>query len=48
MLPRLSSLIGKKDIAAFQVLIDKSFNLIISLTVPLVVFSVIYAPDVIN
>jgi O-antigen/teichoic acid export membrane protein len=30
MLPRLSSLIGKKDIAAFQVLIDKSFNLIIS------------------
>lgn len=48
MLPRLSSLIGKKDIAAFQVLIDKSFNLIISLTVPLVVFSVIYAPDVIK
>lgn len=48
MLPRLSNLVGKKDIIAFQNLIDKSFNLIISLTVPLVVFSIIYAPDVIK
>lgn len=48
MLPRLSNLVGKKDVASFQNLIDKSFNLVISLTVPLVVFSIIYAPDVIK
>lgn len=48
MLPRLSNLVGKKDLEAFQVLIDKSFNLIISFTIPLVVFAAIYAPDIIK
>lgn len=47
MLPRMSSLIADGKIEEFKSMIQKSFNLVFSLTFPVVAFTVIFASQII-
>ena len=48
MLPRMSSLISKKKIDIFEQTINKSFNLLFVFALPIVIFTEIFAPQIIN
>lgn len=47
MLPRLSQLAIGQEIDKFQCLIKKSFNVVLTTTVPFAIFAIFYAPDII-
>lgn len=47
MLPRMSSLIAKDEREQFNLLINKSFSIISSFSVPLIICSIILAPEII-
>lgn len=47
MLPRMSILIADEKISEFKLMIQKSFNFVFSLTFPVVVFTVIFASQII-
>lgn len=48
MLPRLSSLVQLGEMKQFQIMINKSIELLLVIVLPLVVISIIYAPQIIN
>ena len=48
MLPRISSLYEKRDIKEICRLTDKSLDVIISISVPLIIFTIILAPQIIH
>lgn len=48
MLPRMSSLISEKKIDIFEQTINKSFNLLFVFALPIVIFTEIFAPQIIN
>lgn len=48
MLPRMSSLLSEGKVDEFKKFIRKSTNLLFTFSIPLVVFTIIYAPDIIN
>lgn len=48
MLPRMSALANESNDNQFQVLIDKSLNVLISFTLPVAIICTILAPDIIN
>lgn len=47
MLPRMSSLFNNQDINGMRDLLVKSFNILIVFSIPIVVFSIIYAPQIV-
>lgn len=47
MLPRMSALLDKQDIYGVRELLIKSFNILIVFSIPIVVFSIIYAPHIV-
>ncbi|MDL2224525.1 polysaccharide biosynthesis C-terminal domain-containing protein, partial [Bacteroidales bacterium OttesenSCG-928-M06] len=48
MLPRMSSLLAEKNIKEFNQKINSSFQLVISCSLPVVIFSIVFAPQIIN
>jgi O-antigen/teichoic acid export membrane protein len=48
MLPRMSALVSEKNILEVQRLISKSFELLISFSIPLIVWTTIFAPEIIR
>lgn len=48
MLPKLSQLVSLNNLKEFQKQINKSFNAIITLSIPLVVFAIFFASDIIR
>lgn len=47
MLPRMSSLISKGNKEAFQQLIDKSFALMVFFSIPMILCSMVFAPQIV-
>ena len=47
MLPRMSSLLSKGDMKLFKTYINKSLYILIELSIPLIIFVTVYAPDLI-
>ena len=48
MLPRLSLLVSEHQTASFQRLITKSFNVVLTITVPFAIYAIFYAPDIVR
>lgn len=48
MLPRLSQLISQKHFEEFQQRINKSFNIILTVSIPFTIFSIFFASDIIR
>lgn len=48
MMPRLSSLVGSNNKEEFNALIDKSFSILIAISIPLILYSEVYAPQIIR
>lgn len=48
MLPRMSSLLAEGNIKNFKILIEKSLNIIITISVSITIFTVILAPQIIE
>lgn len=48
MLPRMSALYAKGDIVEFKRLIDKSLSILFSLTVPVILFAMMYTREIID
>lgn len=48
MMPRLSSLVGSNNKEEFNLLIDKSFSILIAISIPLILFSEAFAPQIIR
>lgn len=48
MLPRLSLLVSEHQTATFQQLISKSFNVVLTITIPFAIYAIFYAPDIIR
>lgn len=48
MLPRLSQLISQNQLNEFQHQINKSFNIILTVSIPFTVFAIFFAPDIIH
>lgn len=47
MLPRMSALYAEGNLSEFKRLIDKSLDLLLSMSVPAVLFTMLYAPEII-
>lgn len=47
MLPRLSQLISQNQLDEFQQRINKSFNIVLTITIPFIVFAIFFASDII-
>lgn len=48
MLPRMSSLISQNNYSEFRIMIDKSVDILFAFSVPLILFSVIMAPGIVQ
>lgn len=47
MLPRMSALFAEGNMAEFKRLISKSLNLLLSISIPAMIFTILYAPEII-
>ena len=48
MLPRMSSLISENRMSEFRRMIDKSFDVLLSFSIPLVIFACLCAPEIVR
>lgn len=48
MLPRMSSLLSKNEDAEFRRMIDKSFDFLMTFSIPLVLFATVCAPEIVR
>lgn len=48
MLPRMSSLLSEGKVDEFKKFLRKSTNILFAFSIPLVIFTIIFAPDIIN
>lgn len=47
MMPRLSTLVGSNSKEEFNTLIDKSFSILIAISIPLILYSEVFAPQIV-
>lgn len=48
MLPRMSSLLSENRVDEFKILIKKAYDILFTFSVPLIIFTIIYAPTIIR